>query len=100
MLNDHPNQEGKVSNMDEVAPGIFEATSEEAAQVETGSHRLVDYMAANMVPIVSGPMSMVKEVSSHKEFSERALGIAIIDTDYGNGRLEKNLLVSRQAVFS
>lgn len=67
--------------MEEVAPGVFEVDGLEIQNLEaTGTERIVDYKSINMPTDVRGPMLMVKEISSHAEFSARSIGIGIVDT--------------------
>jgi hypothetical protein len=89
-LNDHQNQKKKVNNVDEVSPGIFEVTEWEAELlVANGHQRSVDYAAIGIIPTVLGPNSMLKEISTHAEFSQRSLGICIIDNKSTYGKLQR-----------
>ena len=67
--------------MEEVAPGVFAVDGLEVQNIEVnGTERIIDYRAINMPTDVSGPIYMVKEISSHAEFSGKSIGIGIVNT--------------------
>lgn len=46
-----------------------------------GTERIVDYVAAGYTPKIGGVISLAKELSSHKEFNQKAMCVVILDSD-------------------
>lgn len=84
--------------MEEIAPGIYSVEDSEYKDINPkGTTRVIDYIANNLPNVITGPLHLVKELSTHKEFSERSLCIAVLDAE--NNRLEKVFWFQGQQFF-